>query len=485
MKPGLFQQLTLYRYRYAVGYTLLILFGVVMLTWQLRTLGPGLANPEKMSALASATWQWEHWKDAGLQIVNLPYILLQKASISVMGLSVLSVRLPSVLIGLITSTLFFFLMRSLHKSHIALASSILFAAGSWYIAMGRFGAPLVMVPFIWVLMTYSFVRLIRLDDPPLAWAALGGLAAALALYTPYGIYAILSAAFIVAIHPKIRRSLGAISGPQVVLALFLLVPLVIPLGWGLYNEPKQAWDLVGLSSQTPAPLDFVKNIGHALLALGWKAPEWPALRLADLPLLSIGVTALFVAGLYRAIRDWRSMRTQFILFSLLIMLFVQGLKPDPSFAGLLVPVFLLIAAGVSVLFHEWYRLFPRNPYARSFGLIPIVVLLGFIVVYHFQRYFVAWANAPQTYYTYNDDITLVREQLARRPNTAMQVPDKDAEFYKVLVRKYPNATVNIAPRADQSVLVSADSTVGAPGIDAKPVVNDDAKDALRFWLISR
>lgn len=485
MKPGLFQQLTLYRYRYAVGYSLLVLFGVVMLTWQLQTLGPGLAEHEKASALTSATWQWENWKEAGLNIVNLPYILLQKASISILGLSVLSVRLPSVIIGLITSTLFFVLMRSLHRSHIALASSILFAAGSWYIALGRFGAPLIMVPFIWVLMTYSFVRLIRLDDPPLAWAALGGLTAALALYVPYGIYAIISAGFILLIHPTIRRNIGVITGPQVVLALFLFVPLVAPLGWGLYNHPAQAWNLTGLTSHVPSPIDFVKNISQTLYAIVWHAPALPGLRLSNVPLLSIGTVALLLAGLYRAVLDWRSMRTQFILFSLLVTLIILGVRPEPSYEPLLVPLFLLIASGVSVLFSQWYRLFPRNPYARSFGLIPIVILLSFIVVYHFQQYFSAWANAPQTYHTYNNDLSLVRKQLDKQPATALRVPEEDAALYKILVRSYPEATVNTPAQPHQATLTSAKVSALAPGPIATPIVNDNAKDSLRFWLADK
>jgi|GEM_PF-2833046 len=483
MKPGLFQQIILYRYRYAVGYTLFILFGVIMMTWQIRALGPGLAEPEKLSALASATWQWENWKEAGLQVVNLPYLLLQKASIAAFGLSAFSVRLPSITLGLATSALFFCLMRLMHRSHVALAASVLFAASSWYIAVGRLGAPLIMIPFVWVLLTYSFVRLIRLDDPPLAWAALGGLSAALALYTPYGMYGILSAALILGIHPEIRRRLGALTGQQVALALFIFIPMLVPLGWGLFKDTGQLWALSGLSSTIPSPADFVQNIGHAISAIAWKAPALPMLRLDDLPLMSVGAIALLLAGVYRALRDWRSMRTQFILFSTLVIILLLGMNPkQQDFAVLVVPCYMLIASGITVLFREWYKLFPRNPYARSFGLIPIVVFLSFIVVYHYQRYFVAWANAPQTYHAYNTDLDLVRDQLGTRPNLAISVPEQEVAFYQVLVRKFPEASVSTTPKPDQPLLVRQGLSTPAE-TTVSPVVNEDTNDAIRFWLV--
>lgn len=200
--------------------------------------------------------------------------------------------------------------------------------------------------------------------------------------------------------------------------------------------------------------------------------------------MSIGVFALLIAGLYRALMDWRSMRTQFILVSFLIVLFIMGLKPSTDYALLIVPCFLLVSAGLTVLFSEWYKLFPRNPYARSFGLIPVVIFLSFIVIYHYQRYFTAWANAPQTYHAYNNDLDLAREQLGTRPNLAIQVPAEEAVFYQVLVRKFPEASVNATPKESQPVLAR-------PGIQTpaastvSPVVNDDSKNALRFWLILR
>lgn len=488
MKPGLFQQLILYRYRYAVGYCLFILCGVMVLVWQLGDLGPGLAAAEKTSALTSAHWQWQHWQEAGLHIVNLPYIVLQKATISLLGLSVLSIRLPSVLIGLSTGILFFLLMRNMHRSHVALSASVLFAAASWYVAMARFGAPFIMIPFVWVLLTYSFVRLIRLDDPPLAWAALGGVAAAIALYVPYGVYAIISALLVLAIHPTIRRNLSAITGQQVVLGLFVVVPLLLPLGWGLYKDYHQIWPLLGLSSQLPTAGEFVGNIGETLVSFAIHAPLLPELRLGDLPLLSVAVMALFVAGLCRAVIDWRSMRTQFILVSFLVLVIVMSLHPgQKDYAALIVPTFLLIASGVTVLFSEWYRLFPRNPYARSFGLVPIVIFLSFIVVYHYQRYFVAWANAPRTHQVYDTDLSLVREQVAAHPNATLLVPVADAPLYKVLARSHPDMQVNpSALRPGKPILVSNRAVQAAPVVPGQvktPVVNDSQKASLRFWLI--
>ncbi|HSX28813.1 MAG TPA: glycosyltransferase family 39 protein [Candidatus Saccharimonadales bacterium] len=490
MKPGIFQQLTLYRYRYMVGYILVALFSISMLTWQLTTLGPGLADAEKASAVHSAMWQMHNWKEAGLQVVNLPYVLLQKTSIAALGLSVLSVRLPSVIIGLGTGALFFLLMRLLHKSHVALSASLLFAAGAWYIGIARFGAPYIMIPFVWTLVAYSLVRLIRLDEPPLAWAALGGLASALALYTPYGIYALVVAGVVVAVHPKIRRNLTALNGPQVVLGLFMLVPLLIPLGWGLFKDYHQLWDLAALSPHIPNPADFIRNIGTTIWALGGRAPLLPELRLGNLPIISLGTSAILLAGVYRSVRDWRSMRAQFTFISILVLLVVIGLNPaNKDDSVLILPMFMLVASGVTVLFHEWYRLFPRNPYARSFGLIPIVIFLGFILSFNYQRYFVAWANTPSTYRVYDNDLTLARKQMAAHPNLVLIVPDTQLAFYKVAARAYPKVTVGDATtiqQPDQTILLASSIVppVPTPVRPLQPIVNDDTDNSLRFWLVT-
>lgn len=489
MKPGLFQQLILYRYRYVVGYGLLALFAVAIATWQLSNIGPGINGVEQSSAMSAATWHvnWQQWQNATMQVVNLPYILLQKASIAAFGLSTLSIRVPSVIIGLVTTFMFAQLMRRLYRPHVAVLGSVFLVASSWYISLERFGAAYIMVPFVWTLATYGFVRLIRLDKLGFAWAALAAFAAALALYTPYGIYALTTGVAVVLVHPTARRAVTGLTGPQIVLGLFILIPLLLPLGWGLYKDPSQMWQILGLSSDMPTVKVFTTNLLHTFEAIAWRAPIAPELRLANLPLLGVGAIVLMAAGIYRCIRDWRAMRTQFILVSIVIMAIIVSLNPaHKSYAVLVMPVYMLVACGVTVLFREWYKLFPRNPYARSFALIPIAIFLGLALSYSYQQYFVAWARTPATYQAFSTDLELARHQIAQHPSATVVVPASQVPWYTLLSQKYPAITVTSQQPphiADKAYLISHQFTLPKTGT-VTPVANDYQKDALRFWMVT-
>jgi hypothetical protein len=49
---------------------------------------------------------------------------------------------------------------------------------------------------------------------------------------------------------------------------------------------------------------------------------------------------------------------------------------NPDRVTFLFPIIMLFAAlGIATLITNWYRLFPRNPYARIVGLVPLAVLV--------------------------------------------------------------------------------------------------------------
>lgn len=489
MKESFVQQLLFYRYRYAISYVLIVLVGIGALFFALGSLGPGLHSAEQAQAVTSSQWDWKGWQQ-GLSVVNLPYILLQKASILLFGLSTWSIRLPSVIIGSLTIVFFFLLLRSWHKSYSALIATVLFVSSSWLVAIARFGTPDIMVPFIWSGLLLCATQLVRHQGNKLpAWTALGAILAALACYTPYGVWVLLGLFVTILAHPQALRAAKLLGGQHLALLLFIFIPLIVPLGWGIYHHPDQAWTVSGLQSHLPTVTEFFKNILTALEALVWKAPEFSALRLGTLPVLAVGTVALLLAGIVRAAIDWRSIRSQFLLLIFAFSCITLGLNPaNTSFSLFIIPVYLLIATGVTVLFREWYRLFPRNPYARSFALLPIALLIAVIVTYHYQRYFVAWASVPATYQAYNNDIDSVNKVIKSRPSLTIMVKPDQVGFYKILEKKHKGVTVvSAAPRTisgQQAALVA--EGVGIPKSTNHlrgPITNDDKENSLRFWLI--
>lgn len=114
MKKPALSQLFLYRYRFYIGFIILA-FAYVAILFGLPLLAPnGLSESEMQSAAHSYALQ----PDSILKgdIVNLPYRALQKLSITLFGLNVYSVKLPSIVIGLLLGLLLILLLNRWFKT---------------------------------------------------------------------------------------------------------------------------------------------------------------------------------------------------------------------------------------------------------------------------------------------------------------------------------------------------------------------------------
>src|SRR5690606_34134711 len=81
-----------------------------------------------------------------------------------------------------------------------------------------------------------------------------------------------------------------------------------------------------------------------------------------------------------------------------------------------VPVMLLIAAGIDELLLSWYRMFPRNPYARVAGLFPITLLIVGMALTGIERYFYTYRYSPDVANNFSNDLRLLSNELAARGN---------------------------------------------------------------------
>jgi hypothetical protein len=58
--------------------------------------------------------------------------------------------------------------------------------------------------------------------------------------------------------------------------------------------------------------------------------------------------------------------------------------------------YIVVAAGINLLISEWYKIFPHNPFARSFGILAVVIMLSFSVYYQMCRFLIVWPQTPET-----------------------------------------------------------------------------------------
>ena len=108
MKKIVISKLFLYRYRFVIGYIILGAAFIALLVALPLIAQKGLSEAE----IESATNSYYLGKDGILNgdMVDLPYRVLQKYSIAFFGLSAFTVKLPSILMGLLLGFLLILLL---------------------------------------------------------------------------------------------------------------------------------------------------------------------------------------------------------------------------------------------------------------------------------------------------------------------------------------------------------------------------------------
>ena len=91
---------TLYRHRYTIGYVLVGLLVTILLVAAALYVPGGLSEAEMASAADSSRLSIRSF-DPEL-VIDLPYSLLQSASFMLLGVTTLSIKLPSLVLGLLS-----------------------------------------------------------------------------------------------------------------------------------------------------------------------------------------------------------------------------------------------------------------------------------------------------------------------------------------------------------------------------------------------
>ena len=115
-----------YRYRYVFAYTA---FGVALAALLLLAgfyLPGGLTDTEIHSMLVSDSLSISHiFSLPPDQLVYLPYRILQSASIAVFGVSVISIKLPSIILGFMSAIGLVYLLNLWYKKNVAIIVAII------------------------------------------------------------------------------------------------------------------------------------------------------------------------------------------------------------------------------------------------------------------------------------------------------------------------------------------------------------------------
>ena len=199
MKPALLREITLYRYRYVITYGLMILLlGLVLLT-DISSVPGGIKDTEAASVVASNSLNPISPK--AIDVVNLPYQVLQKLSISLFGLSPLTIRLPSVILGFIACGLLAIALNLWFRKNIATIALALAITSVPFIAMARSGVADILYMVLLLFVLLGAAKLTMQKHSRFIWKLVVVFAGLLLLYMPLGVYAAVTLFVAGVFHP--------------------------------------------------------------------------------------------------------------------------------------------------------------------------------------------------------------------------------------------------------------------------------------------
>ncbi len=421
-----------YRWRYWIGYGFIGVLLVGLLLFAGLYVPGGISAQEIQSVVKSSTISLTDVHS--LAVTNLPYHVLQRASLVIFGVSDFSIKLPSLILALFSAIGLIVLLRQWFRPNIAfLASTIAITTGQ-FLFIAQSGTPdiLYVLWAVWLLLLGTLIA--KRVQPRTLWKVLFFVVSALSLYTPLSVYALIALSLSAVLHPHLRYIIRQLSKRKLAGAFALGIVIIIPLVFGVIKSPELGLTILGIPARWP-------NVSANLLVLvqqylGFALPSSTGLMT---PVFGLGSMLIIGFGVYKLIRTRQSAQSYIVIIWLLCLMPI--LVTDPLFTSVtFLPLVLLLATGLSSLLGYWYNLFPRNPYARIAGLIPLVILVGALVFTGLERYVYGYHYDPQTVSNFSQDLALLPKDTRHLVVTEEQLP-----FYQVVAAHHKGLTVSTNP----------------------------------------
>lgn len=462
MKPSLLREITLYRYRYIVGYGLFVVFLFGLLLTDISRIPYGISSSEMASTVASNALNPIAPRAA--DVVNLPYHLLQKASVGLFGLSPLTIRLPSLILAFIAAIMLALTLNQWFRKGTAMLTLLLATASVPFIAMARTGTAEVLYMLLLVLILLAAVQLTTRPRGVFFWKLILAAAGLLLIYMPLGIYAVAALLVAGAFHPHVRYQIKRTNWWQLAILFFLAGTVLAPVVISSLNDPRTLETLLGIDALRDKL--SLASISASLLTLSKSLFGFtdPAVGTTITPFLSLTFMFFVLFGLVRTIMHRHAARSYLLHIWLLVSVPLLILNPS-QFALLFVPAVMLMAIGLEAFMREWYRLFPRNPYARLAAFVPLTLIIIGLITIESTRYFYGYAYTHTA--SYHPELMAVRSTLQPHVTTRLVVPERQVAFYDILRSKYPLLTVASSPASSgagvtQLILDDANTQIDRP-----------------------
>ncbi len=476
---------TLYRWRYVIGYVFIALITIAILSISVLYVPGALRQGEMDTAIKSGELSMSSLSPA--MVIDLPYHILQRVGFLLFGVSTLTIKLPSVILGIGTTIGVFLLVQSWFRRNVAVLVTVVAITMTQFLYLIQDGTPDIMYSFITIWLLVAATHITRGKLFGTFWKVLACVLMATSFYSPLGGYLVVAMAITASFHPHIRYVLRRISRPRLIIAIILGLLSITPLVYAMILDHTVALTLFGLPT---AGIDLKQNfltVSRDLFGF-FSTSNSHLLR----PIYSLGVFLLMIIGIYKLFTVKYTARsyTVLILGALMIPLIIL----NPAHITRLYPlVVLMVAMGVASIIVSWYKLFPRNPYARIAGLIPLSIFIVGMVFSGVMRYMNNYMYNPNVLSFYTNDLRLLDRELATQKatnkTTRLVTTASQSSFYSLVAHYDKRFSVDVdyqdAP-AQLIVMHDVYATHKPSGYDlTKIVTSRKASDADRFYIYTK
>lgn len=469
---------TLYQKRYFIGYLLLIVLVTGLLSLAAFFVPGALRDGEIQSALTSSALSTQSIDPS--TVVNLPYYLLQRLGFLAFGVSTLTIKLPSLIIGALLALGIFILIRTWFHRNVAVIVTAITATTTQFLFLAQDGTPAILFPFIvvWLLVAGTFVTRAKLFST--FWKVVCCVLMASALYVPYGIYLVIALIITSSLHPHIRYVIRRVSRSRLIIAILLGLVSITPLVYAIVLQPTVALTLLGIPATGIDLLKTVPEAGQNLFGF-FSTSNGYILR----PLYPLGIAILICLGMYKWLTVKHTARSYTVL--ILSAFLVPLVLIDPFQATALYPIgILMIGMGIAALISDWYKLFPRNPYARVSGLVIISIVVMGLVFTGSTRFINNYTYNPNVLSHYSSDLALLEKALDSTEKPVVLVTSRhELAFYNLVAHYNKDFTASTSSDHKNSYLIVTHDANSSQRVDSPLtgiVTNARASDADRFYI---
>ncbi len=336
------------------------------------------------------SYLWNH-------VIFAPYYLVLTVPQYLNRYGLFSIRSVGAFIGLLCVAIFFYISWRWWGTLIAVLGTLLFTTSLWFLQLSRNSGPVILYLFAaLVIILLGFV--VRNKKRHETKTLLSALLALTLLYIPGIIWFIIAACIL-------QRKLIIEEFKKLPTQVKIIIPLaglifLLPLLHASYSSVNEFKTIIGLPIHFSFII-FLKNLYEWPLIIFLRDNSMSAFSLGHLPILSVFIDIMFVLGLYWI---WlkRKLDRFYLLGATIIISWILYALGGPVSIYLAVPFIMCIAiTGMAFMISQWFTIFPRNPLARTTGMVVLIVAVAVVCWFHVNEYFVAWPNTLNTISIYS------------------------------------------------------------------------------------